>query len=68
MTSVMDTQEGLDRLLHALLVIDGELEQSQKQGKGISMATAQTGPESFLKEIVQSVKKLWKFLKLLIII
>lgn len=57
MTSVMDTKEGLDRLLHALLVIDGELQKAQKQGEGISAAAAQIGPESLLKEIVQSVKK-----------
>lgn len=50
MTSVMDSQEGFDRLLQALLVIDQELEQPQNQ--------AEDGSEKiYLKEIVQSIKK-----------
>ena len=57
MTSVMDTQEGFERLLQALLVIDGELEQARKQDKRGQFQTPQHGAEYVLKEIVQSVKK-----------
>lgn len=56
-SSVMDSQEGFQRLLQALLIIDKELEQVKKQDRDRLYETVQGGWEYFLKEMVQSVKK-----------